>query len=116
MMDKLHVKNTTTNGSVVKTFAEKMIAFNRSLVFDEPLPAGIRVMNPFAENDSAMAASSAFYCKYYNDVRPRTPILGINPGRFGAGLTGIPFTDPKRLKECCNIDVYQQGESTIYSV
>lgn len=31
-------------------------------------------------------------------------ILGINPGRFGGGLTGIPFTDPKRLKTECNID------------
>jgi hypothetical protein len=24
-------------------------------------------------------------------------ILGINPGRFGGGLTGIPFTDPTKL-------------------
>ena len=31
-------------------------------------------------------------------------ILGINPGRFGAGLTGIPFTDPKRLISECHID------------
>ncbi|HEY2582511.1 MAG TPA: uracil-DNA glycosylase family protein, partial [Mucilaginibacter sp.] len=30
-------------------------------------------------------------------------ILGINPGRFGGGLTGIPFTDPKRLVTECNI-------------
>ncbi len=31
-------------------------------------------------------------------------ILGINPGRFGAGLTGIPFTDPKRLVANCGIE------------
>ncbi len=26
-------------------------------------------------------------------------MLGINPGRFGAGITGIPFTDPVALGE-----------------
>lgn len=39
-----------------------------------------------------------FYEKYYHDVKKRTFILGINPGRFGAGITGIPFTDPIRLE------------------
>ena len=31
-------------------------------------------------------------------------IFGINPGRFGAVLPGIPFTDPIRLKKECGID------------
>lgn len=31
-------------------------------------------------------------------------IIGINPGRFGGGITGIPFTDPIRLKNKCGID------------
>ncbi|NJK87700.1 MAG: DUF4918 family protein [Bacteroidales bacterium] len=30
-------------------------------------------------------------------------ILGINPGRHGAGVTGITFTDTKRLWEKCGI-------------
>jgi len=30
-------------------------------------------------------------------------ILGINPGRFGGGITGIPFTDPIRLLDVCGI-------------
>jgi hypothetical protein len=30
--------------------------------------------------------------------------LGINPGRFGAGVTGVNFTAPKQLKEDCGID------------
>ncbi len=30
-------------------------------------------------------------------------ILGINPGRFGGGLTGVPFTDPIKLEEFCGI-------------
>ncbi len=30
--------------------------------------------------------------------------MGINPGRFGGGLTGISFTDPVALREYCKID------------
>jgi hypothetical protein len=30
-------------------------------------------------------------------------IIGINPGRFGAGLTGIPFIDPIKLESLCGI-------------
>jgi hypothetical protein len=32
-------------------------------------------------------------------------ILGINPGRFGAGVTGIPFTDSKRLAGKCGLSI-----------
>lgn len=31
-------------------------------------------------------------------------MLGINPGRYGAGITGVNFTAPKQLKENCGID------------
>ena len=51
-----------------------------------------------------MGIVEAFYHKYYNDYKARYIVLGINPGRFGAGLTGIPFTDPKRLNSECQID------------
>ncbi len=84
-------------------FADKVIAFNRRLNFKEELPGGIRIMNPFRESKQAVTISEQFYRKYYNDSGERHLILGINPGRFGAGLTGIPFTDPKKLAEVCNI-------------
>ncbi|MDP4251222.1 MAG: DUF4918 family protein [Bacteroidota bacterium] len=87
----------------MKTFAEKVIAFNRQLSFSGKLPQGIRIMNPFTENMDIHRLSSLFYNKYYSDQKSRSLILGINPGRFGAGITGIPFTDPKRLIEKCNI-------------
>jgi len=87
----------------MKTFADKIIAFNRSLEFNGILPEGINIMNPFRENDQIMAVSSTFYKKYYNDYKTRHLILGINPGRFGAGVTGIPFTDTKRLNDPCGI-------------
>jgi hypothetical protein len=60
-------------------------------------------MNPFRENDFAFEVSSQFYNKYYNDNHPRHLILGINPGRFGSGMTGVSFTDPKRMINQCHI-------------
>lgn len=90
----------------MKTFAEKIIEFNLSLEFNGKLPEGIGIMNPFKENDQIIPISSSFYRKYYNDCNKRHLILGINPGRFGAGVTGIPFTDTKRLKEKCEIPYF----------
>jgi len=86
-------------------FAEKVIQFNQSLHFSNSLPPNIGIMNPFAENKEALALSSLFYRKFYSDSKPRKLILGINPGRLGAGVTGVPFTDTKRLKEKCGIDM-----------
>ena len=76
----------------MKTFADNVIEFNKSLDFQGTLPRGIKIMNPFKDGQ-IISISSSFYKKYYNDNRPRHFILGINPGRFGAGVTGIPFTD-----------------------
>jgi hypothetical protein len=86
------------------TFAEKAIGFNKQLRYNgNPLPSGIRMMNPFTESEQPLLITEKFYQKYYNDHKPRHLILGINPGRFGAGLTGIPFTDTKRLGNECQI-------------
>ncbi len=87
----------------MKTFADKIIEFNQSLDFNGTLPDGISIMNPFRQNDLILPVSSSFYKKFYNDYRTRHLILGINPGRFGAGATGIPFTDTKRLNNPCGI-------------
>lgn len=46
----------------------------------------------------------AFYLKYYGSSEARTFLFGINPGRFGAGVTGVPFTDPVRLVQDCGIE------------
>ena len=88
---------------MMKTFADKVIAFNRQVDFAGELPAGIRMMNPYREDENVLVLSSAFYKKYYNDFHKRHIILGINPGRFGGGVTGVPFTDSKRLIEKCGI-------------
>jgi hypothetical protein len=93
------------------TFADKVVSFNKQLEYTgAALPQGIRIMNPFREYGQTISISETFYYKYYNDNNPRHIILGINPGRFGGGLTGIPFTDPKRLKTECGI--HYNGKAT----
>jgi hypothetical protein len=85
------------------TFADRIISFCNDLDFAGSLPEGISVMNPFRNDPEVSSAVSRFYRKYYNDNKPRHLIIGINPGRFGAGSTGIPFTDTIRLEEKCGI-------------
>jgi hypothetical protein len=89
----------------MEIFAEKVIGFYSTLEFEGKLPAGISIMNPFRSNPEIMKIVAQFYRKYYNDNNHRHIILGINPGRFGAGTTGIPFTDTKRLAEKCGLPV-----------
>src|SRR6201996_1903311 len=60
-------------------------------------------MNPFREVEGEVEITITVYKKNDNDNNTGRIILGINPGRFGAGLTGIPFTDPKRLISECHI-------------
>jgi hypothetical protein len=86
------------------TFADKVIQFNKQLDFHGALPGGINIMNPFKENAGVNILMEQFYTKFYDDDNKRHLILGINPGRFGAGVTGIPFTDSKRLRKVCGIN------------
>src|SRR5450759_5706643 len=73
-------------------FSEEVIKFFRDLEFKGSVPDGISVMNPFRDNPKIIPLISQFYHKFYDDHKSRHLILGINPGRFGAGVTGIPFT------------------------
>ena len=84
-------------------FARKAIRYFTDLKSPSRLPSGIGLLNPYA-NDNVKPAVKEFYQKYYNDDRKRIYVLGINPGRFGGGLTGISFTDPVALKKYCGID------------
>ena len=80
-----------------------ILKFYKNLSPKLKLPAGVAIMNPFTDADSWRLAET-FYHKFYNDQNPRKFIFGINPGRFGGGVTGIPFTDPIRLKAVCGIE------------
>jgi hypothetical protein len=60
-------------------------------------------MNPY-EEPTVRQIVDAFYTKFYSDTNPRVFVLGINPGRFGAGVTGISFTTPQNLRRYCGIE------------
>ena len=103
------------------TFADKIISFYKDICFEGRLPEGISLMNPFGENPNIMDTISLFYRKYYSDNRDRRLILGINPGRFGAGTTGIPFTDTVRLENRCGLSLpgiktYETSSVFIYEM
>lgn len=83
--------------------ADSILRFYQSLKPGFPLGEGIEIMNPFID-ELSWKYTVEFYKKFYNDHHQRKIILGINPGRFGGGITGIPFTDPIRLKQDCGID------------
>ncbi|QIG88819.1 SMUG2 DNA glycosylase family protein [Chryseobacterium sp. POL2] len=99
-----------------KTFADRVIAFNCSLHYTGKLPKTFRVMNPYMDNPETLKVMQAFYHKYYNDNKERKFIIGINPSRHGAGITGIPFTDTKRLDSICGIKMQSAHTHEISSV
>jgi hypothetical protein len=83
--------------------ADQLIRFYSRLKPPPNLPPGIGVLYP-QKNLEVMTLVKKFFKKYFNDTHPRRMMLGINPGRFGAGLTGINFTAPKQLAEKCGMD------------
>ncbi len=86
------------------TFAEHVLNFYQSLNLSHlKLPKGVRVLNPY-QDSVAFSLTEKFFKKFYSDTKPRKIIIGINPGRFGGGMTGIPFTDPIRLENICGIE------------
>lgn len=66
------------------------------------VPAGVEVMNPYTDARIRRYLRD-FLQRYFNDNEPRVLVFGINPGRFGAGITGITFTDPVALADLCGI-------------
>ncbi|WP_404850179.1 SMUG2 DNA glycosylase family protein [Elizabethkingia anophelis] len=99
-----------------RTFADKVIDFNRNLKYSGKLPEGFSVLNPYLDNPETMEVMQKFYHKYYNDSDQRRFIIGINPSRHGAGVTGVPFTDTKRLKSECGIEMKSVHTHEVSSV
>lgn len=85
------------------TFGQQVIDFHKDLSYPEKLPRSIQVLNPFNENPEVTEILHQFYTKFFSDQQSRRILIGINPGRHGAGQTGIPFTDTKRLSGDCGL-------------
>ncbi len=95
--------------------SKKILSFLKNLDLEAELPKEVEVMNPFKDKYTYNICKK-FYNKYYSDANPRHLILGINPGRFGGGITGIPFTDPIRLMSVCGIENDFQKKQELSSV
>jgi hypothetical protein len=78
--------------------------FNFYLTLEPPsiLPDGVEWLYP-QKRPEVQTVLKQFLNKYYNDSKPRNLLLGINPGRYGAGVTGVNFTAPKQLTEDLSI-------------
>jgi hypothetical protein len=85
------------------TWADKLFHFYTSLQPPENLPDNISWLCPY-QQEEVRNLLALFLRKYYSDDAERTLLLGINPGRYGAGITGINFTAPKQLREYCKIE------------
>ena len=57
---------------------------------------GIEILKDFLENwDAVLEFNRVFYA----EGEPKTVLCGINPGRLGAGKTGVPFMDFRSLSK-----------------
>lgn len=93
---------------------DKILNFYQNLdLKEETLPERVKVMNPYQSQDKEVQRLlREYYGCYYSDNESRGLILGINPGRLGAGQTGIPFTDTPALEEHCGIQTSIQTRET----
>jgi hypothetical protein len=82
--------------------SDSILSFLKNLRITAKLPKGIEVLYPY-DNPQTFEICKQFYHKYYSDSHQRTLMLGINPGRFGSGTTGVSFTDPLKLEKYCGI-------------
>ncbi len=82
---------------------ERLLKFYTNLKLEIPKKLKVDVLNPYTQKE-VVQINKIFYKKYYNDKNSRILLLGINPGRFGAGITGISFTDPVILEESLKIN------------
>ncbi|MFC2124357.1 uracil-DNA glycosylase family protein [Bacteroidota bacterium] len=84
------------------TFGKKIYDFYSKLNAPVDHPDGIDVLLPFLQEETKNV-NEVFYDRFYDDNNSRIFLIGINPGRFGAGITGIPFTDPVNLEKTLGI-------------
>lgn len=97
------------------TIGKEIYRFYCKLSPDFPLTDGISVMHPYRD-PLVKKVTSTFYHKFYGDQQSRVMLLGINPGRFGAGITGVSFTDPIRLENECGITNHFSKKQELSSV
>ncbi|MBP6312026.1 MAG: uracil-DNA glycosylase family protein [Flavobacteriales bacterium] len=92
----------------MSTIADRLLEHVLSFTLDErKLPETVGVLDPFngPQRDEVRRIVTLFHRKFYSDNSKRVLMLGINPGRLGAGSTGLSFTDTKRCETDLEIPV-----------
>ncbi|AIZ64060.1 hypothetical protein PK28_10765 [Hymenobacter sp. DG25B] len=84
------------------SFADRLLSFLTGFPLPAALPAGVSAESPY-QQPAVQPLLTAFARQYYASPAPRIALLGINPGRFGSGRTGVAFTDPVALADNCGI-------------
>lgn len=95
------------------TLADKLLNLFDTVSLDHiRFPDDIGVLDPFhgAHAADVSRVVEEFHKKFYADNEPRRLMLGINPGRLGAGSTGLAFTDTQRCNSELGIPI--EGLST----
>lgn len=87
----------------MSTWARFLTRYYNNLQPPQSLPNNISWLHP-QQLPEVRQTATAFFNKFFNDRNKRILMLGINPGRFGAGVTGVNFTAPKQLADNCGID------------
>ncbi len=98
-----------------KKFGSAVLQYHFNLRPNIELDRGVEWIYPYTDR-ATRHSMSAFFSQYYDDTNERIFLFGINPGRFGAGITGIPFTDPVRLEVKCGIGNPFQKRAELSSV
>ena len=83
---------------MAKFLSDRILEYQFQLFPPFELSNQVEWLMPY-EDEETRRVMRMFYHRYYNDENKRTIIMGINPGRFGGGITGVPFTDPVRLEK-----------------
>lgn len=85
-----------------KAFGSAIARFLTGVEPPAGLPPGFEVLNPYVEPE-VQRVVRAMVRRYYVAAPSRISVWGINPGRFGAGLTGLSFTDPWAVAHQLNV-------------
>ncbi len=91
---------------------DDLFRFFKNLKPPEDLPNDVEWLYP-QKDPYVLSIWKAFLDKFYKDNDPRILMLGINPGRFGAGVTGVNFTAPRQLTVYCGIENKFKNQSEL---
>ncbi len=95
-----------------ESFAQGVVGFLTHHRRPAGLPGGIDVLDPYHDPEVVRVLGEMAH-RYYGTAPDRLSVWGINPGRFGAGITGLSFTDPWAVAHQLGIQTTLKGRREI---